>query len=47
MGSDDDKELMEAPPKGTFAVMFIYGAIALALWLFFYFGIFLSRGPVN
>lgn len=44
---DDKKAILESSPKGTFTMMFVYGAITLAVWLFFYFGVFLARGPVN
>lgn len=34
----------EFRPRGTLAVLLIYAAIILAIWLAIYFGIFQARG---
>jgi len=45
--SEEEKKILESPPKGTFSLMVIF-AIALMLgWSYMYFGMFLTHGPVN
>lgn len=47
LSPEEEKRILESPPKGTFAVMFIYGVIVGVAWLGLYFGRFLAHGPVN
>lgn len=34
-------------PRGTLAILLIYGALFALGWAAFYFGVFLPRGPVG
>lgn len=47
MDEDERKRIMEAPPKGAWALMVIVAAAMVVTWLFLYFGVFISRGVVN
>ncbi|QKT02622.1 hypothetical protein HUS23_01690 [Ectothiorhodospiraceae bacterium 2226] len=45
--SEEDKRRIADAPKGTLVIMLLFaGAFTLA-WLYFYFGVFLARGPVS
>ena len=44
--ADHDPELPEHP-KGTLAIVLVYGALFAIGWLWLYFGVFLPRGPVR
>ena len=41
------REVEANVPKGTFALLLIFGAALLGAWLFMYFGRFLLHGPVQ
>ncbi|BCX89620.1 hypothetical protein MIN45_P1993 [Methylomarinovum tepidoasis] len=46
--SDEEKrEILESPPKGTWALMLIVAAGMAVAWLFLYFGVFIPRGFVQ
>ncbi|MGB0722094.1 MAG: hypothetical protein ACPGU7_06820 [Gammaproteobacteria bacterium] len=45
--SDEQRRILEAPPRGTWTIILIIGVAMLAAWLYFFFGIFVSHGPVN
>lgn len=47
MTEEEQKQAMEAPPKGTFAMMMIYALVFTAAWALFHYGILIPRGPVN
>lgn len=44
---EEEKRILESPPRGTFAVMMAYVFISGAAWLALYFLRFLAHGPVN
>jgi len=44
---EEQRRIMESPPKGTWAIILIIGFSILAAWLYFFFGVFVSHGPVN
>ena len=44
---NEEKKIMQASPRGTWALMAIVGVAMLVTWLFLYFGVFLSRGTVH
>ncbi len=44
---DEQRRIMESPPKGTWALILLIGLGMLAAWLYFFFGVFMSHGPVN
>ncbi len=44
---EQEKEILAMAPKGTWALLLIFGAISTLAWLYFFFGLFMSHGPVN
>lgn len=44
---EEEKRILESPPKGTFVVLLLFGLVFTAAWLLMYFGRFLAHGPVN
>lgn len=47
LGPEEEKAILESPPRGTFAIIVIYAAIFIVAWLALYFGRFLAHGPVS
>lgn len=46
--SEEEKQkILNSPPKGTLAVMLVFGVVFLLAWLLMYFGRFLPHGPVS
>jgi hypothetical protein len=43
---EQKREILEAPPRGTWAIILLIGLAMLAGWLYFFFGLFMSHGPV-
>jgi len=43
---DEQRRILEAPPRGTWAVILVIGIAMLLSWLYFFFGLFMSHGPV-
>ena len=44
---DEQQRILEAPPRGTLATILPIGLALLAGWLYFFFNLFMSHGPVN
>ena len=44
---EEQRRILESPPKGTWVIILIIGLALLAAWLYFFFGVFFSHGPVN
>jgi hypothetical protein len=44
---EEKKKILEGPPKGTLAVILVFGALFTVAWLALYFGRFIGRGLVN
>jgi hypothetical protein len=44
---EEKKKIMEGPPKGTLALMLVFGALFALAWLTMYFGRFLPHGAVS
>jgi hypothetical protein len=44
---EEEKRILETPPKGTWALMLLLALGLLAGWLLMYFGRFLPHGPVS
>lgn len=44
---EEQRKIMEAPPKGTLAIVLVYGALMTVAWLSLYFVRFLGHGPVS
>lgn len=47
MSDEQQRRLLEEPPRGTWALILVVGFAMLAGWLYFFFGLFMSHGPVN
>jgi hypothetical protein len=43
----EQEEILAEAPKGTYALMLIVAALLFAGWALFYFGDFLTHGPVR
>jgi hypothetical protein len=46
LSEDEQRRILEAPPRGTWAVILVIGVAMLLSWLYFFFGLFMSHGPV-
>lgn len=46
LSEEEQRRILESPPKGTWAIILIIGLGLLLGWLYFFFGIFMSHGPV-
>jgi len=44
---EEEKEILNSSPKGTFALMLAYGAMLLVAWLLLYFGRYMALGPAS
>lgn len=44
---EEEKEILNGPAKGTFALMLAYGAMLLVAWLLLYFGRYMALGPAS
>jgi len=44
---EEEKKILDSPPKGTFALMLLVGALIFAGWAYMFFYMFLEHGPVN
>jgi hypothetical protein len=47
MSEEEQQRILHSLPKGTFALMLVYGLIMAVGWLALYFGRFLAHGPVS
>lgn len=47
LSEEEQKEILESSPKGTWVIMFIYGILFTLGFLYFWFGLFVARGPIN
>lgn len=46
LSDEEQRRILEAPPRGTWALILAIGIAMLAGWLYFFFGLFMSHGPV-
>lgn len=46
LSEDEQRRILEAPPRGTWALILTIGIAMLLGWLYFFFGLFMSHGPV-
>jgi hypothetical protein len=44
---EEKKKIMESPPRGTLALMLVFGVLFALAWLAMYFGRFLPHGAVS
>lgn len=47
LSKKEQKQIIESPPIGTWALMLTVGLSFVIGWLFLYYGVFLPRGAVN
>jgi hypothetical protein len=47
LSEEQEREIIESAPKGTWALLLAYSVLVLIVWAAFYFGRFLPAGPVN
>jgi hypothetical protein len=47
LSEEEQKRIMEAPPRGTLAIFVIFGGLFTVAWLALYFVRFLGHGPVS
>ena len=47
LSTEQEKKILESPPKGTWALMLLLAAVLTVCWLVMYFGFFLAHGPVD
>jgi hypothetical protein len=47
LSEEEQKRILHSSPKGTFAVMLVYGVVMGLAWAALYFGRFLAHGPVS
>jgi hypothetical protein len=46
LSEDEQRRILEAPPRGTWALILTVGIAMLLGWLYFFFGLFMSHGPI-
>jgi hypothetical protein len=46
LSEEEQRRILEAPPRGTWAVILVIGLLMLVSWLYMFFGVFMSHGPV-
>lgn len=44
---EEEKKILESSPRGTMTLLIIFAVAMLLGWLYMYFGMFLTHGPVN
>jgi len=44
---EEEEKILHSVPKGTFALLLVFGLVFAAGWLFMYLVMFLGHGPVN
>jgi hypothetical protein len=47
LSEEQQRQILEAPPRGTWAIILVIGIAMLLAWLYFFFGLFVSHGPVS
>jgi hypothetical protein len=47
LSEEEQRQILASPPRGTWAVILVIGVGMLLGWLYFFFGLFMSHGPVN
>lgn len=44
---EEERRILDSPPRGTFALLLLFGMLMFAGWAFMFFFMFLEHGPVN
>lgn len=47
LSSEEEKKILESPPKGTFFLLFLYGLAIAVAWFWLFIFRFLAHGPVS
>ncbi len=47
LSEEEQKEIIESSPVGTWVLMLTVGISMVIGWLFLYYGVFLPRGMIN
>lgn len=47
LSPEEEKKILQSSPRGTLVLLVVFGIATLLAWLYMYFGMFLSHGPVN
>jgi hypothetical protein len=47
MSEEEEKAVMKGPCRGTWTIYLIFIILFGIAWLYMYFGVFLSHGPVS
>lgn len=47
LSEEEKRRILESPPRGTWAILLVFGVLFLAAWLLMYFGVFMPRGLVS
>ncbi len=45
--AEQEKKILESPPKGTLFILLLFGVIFTFAWLILFFGRFAANGPVS
>lgn len=44
---EEEEKILHSAPKGTFTLLFLFAILFMGGWLYMYFYMFLTHGPVN
>lgn len=47
LDAKEQKAIIEGKPTGTFAVMLVFAALFIGVWLLAYFGRYMALGPAS
>jgi hypothetical protein len=47
LSEEERKKVLESSPKGTMTLLVIFAIATILGWLYMYFGMFLTHGPIN
>ena len=47
LSEEEQQRALDSSPRGTWAVMFVYGVLFVLMWLYFWFGLFVPAGSVQ
>jgi hypothetical protein len=47
LSPEEEQKILNSPPKGTFALLLLVGALIFAGWIYMFFYMFLEHGPVK
>lgn len=47
LSEEEQQRALGSSPRGTWAVLFIYGIIFILMWLYFWYGLFVPAGSVR